>query len=227
MAISDLVVNSEQISSDIVEKVLKGHVDLVSGRKVALSSKTMKMPNREQVLFFLCGGHAWELIDTEQGEPVKEWSRTPGEMEKTLGIKGNSLRPVLKSLADSYFVIPEKGKYKISPRGINYLKDFLAGDTSDKPKKITKFRPNKKSKKHTSSSKAGVITELGNSGFINAKSAEEIRTEMARKGFSAKSTSMPSLLLPFLQKGALDRKQRAVGKNKVWEYTWVKTAKQN
>src|SRR5690606_14290287 len=138
-----------------------------------------------------------------------------------------TLRPILKSLADNYLASSKKGKYRIETRGINHLKDFLDGAKSGNQPAAPKLRKTSTSKttkkKGTSLSKADIIVQMGDQGFIRDKTAEEIRTEMIRKGFSAKPTSMPALLLPFLKKGLLNREQKAIGdgEKKVWEYTWL------
>src|SRR3989338_5656499 len=97
MALQDLVINNKQISSELVENLLKNRVELIQeGKKVNLTKEGMRLSNKGRILLFLTGGKAWELLD------VDAWSSTPGDMQEFLGIPGNTLRPILKDLADSF-----------------------------------------------------------------------------------------------------------------------------
>src|SRR3989344_7227183 len=98
MALQDLVINNKQISAELVENLLKGRVELIQeGKKVSLTKEGMSLSNKGKILLLLAGGKAWELLGGET------WSSSPGDMQEFLGIPGNTLRPILKELADSFF----------------------------------------------------------------------------------------------------------------------------
>lgn len=217
MALQDLVTNNRQISADLVEKLLKGRVDLIQeGRLVHLTKGSMNFPNRTKILLFLVGGRAWELIDETA------WSSTPGSMEQIIGIPGNSLRPILKDLADNYFIKNEKGKYQILPKGIYELESLL-----DKPKSSEKdtvtvgTKPTEAKSKKTSGgpSKSQAIQELINEGFFSEpKELNEIQSELGRRGVTVKQTSLPSYMLPLIRNKVLTRDYKVRESGKVWVY---------
>jgi len=218
MALQDLVINNKQISADLVENLLKGRVELIQeGRKVSLTKDGMRLPNRSKILLFLVSGKAWELLDG------KEWSSSPGVMEEILGIPGNTLRPILKSLTDIFLVKSDKGKYQILSKGIYELETILdngknkGSDNSDSNSGAEKSAPIKKTASGPSKSKA--IEELITEGyFSDLRELGEIQIELGRRGIPIKLTSLPSYLLPLVRKKVLTREYKIKGKGKVWAY---------
>lgn len=218
MALQDLVINNKQISAELVENLLKDRVELVQeGRKVSLTKKGMRLPNRSKILLFLVGGKAWKLLDGER------WSSSPGVMEEVLGIPGNTLRPILKSLADGFFVKSEKGKYQILSKGIYELETILdkgenkETDIPDSDSGTEKSVSIKKTVGGPSKSKA--IEELISEGyFSDLRELSEIQVELGRRGISIKLTSLPSYVLPLVRKKVLTREYKIKGKGKVWTY---------
>ena len=218
MALQDLVINNKQISTELVENLLKGRVELIQeGKKVSLTKEGMRLSNKSRVLLFLIGGKAWELLDTEV------WNSTPGDMQEFLGIPGNTLRPILKELADSFFVKSEKGKYQILSKGIYELESILEKrenkksdipDDDSNPAKAVSIR-----KMAGGRSKSKAIEELINDGyFSDSRELSEIQVELGRRGISAKLTSLPSYILPLVRKKVLTREHKVKGKGKVWVY---------
>ncbi len=222
MALKDLVINNQQISTEIVEKILKDRVDLIQEeRMVHLNKKSVNLPNRQKVLLFLAGGKAWELIDGEI------WNCTPGSMEQLLGIPGNTLRPILKEFADNFFIKSEKGKYQILYKGIYELETMLEKKEDLGSDNISKknIKKDKKSIRKTASgpSKSQAMQELIDEGFFsNPRELTEILIELGRRGISTKLTSLPSYILPLVRKKVLTREHKIKGKGKVWVYKLLK-----
>ena len=219
MALQDLVVNNKQVSAELVESLLKGRVELIhEGKRVNLTKEGMQLSNRGRVLLFLAGGKAWELL-----EETETWSSMPGDMHEFLGIPGNTLRPILRNLADSFFVKSEKGKYQILPKGIYELESILEkGENKKNSTSGNNSNPGKakSSRKTTGSfSKSKAIEELiKEEYFSDSRELSEIRVELGRRGISVKLTSLPSYILPLVRKKVLTREQKSRGKGKVWIY---------
>lgn len=218
MALQDLVINNHQISTKIVENLLKGRVNLIQeGRMVHLTKEGMRFPNKAKILLFLAGGKAWELLDG------KGWNSSPGAMEQILGISGNTLRPVLKELADSFLVKSEKGKYQILSKGIYELETMMGkveGEESTTQKSNSKQKKTVSDKKSPSGpSKSKAIEELIKGDYFSVpRDLNEIQTELGRRGILIKLTSLPSFLLPLVRSKVLDRDHKVKGQRKVWAY---------
>lgn len=218
MALQDLVVNNKQISVELVEKLLKGRVELIQeDKKVNLTKSGMGLPNKGRILLFLAGGKAWELLDGEA------WATSPGDMEEFLGIPGNTLRPILKELADSFLVKSDKGRYQILSKGIYELESLLEkGENQKSSFSDNSLRPGEAApvrKTASGPSKSKAIEELINEGyFSDSRELSEIQAELGRRGISVKLTSLPSYILPLVRKKVLTREYKAKGKGKVWVY---------
>lgn len=218
MALQDLVINNKQISAELVENLLKGRVELIQeGKRVSLTKDGIRLSNKNKILLLLAGGKAWELLDGEV------WSSSPGDMQEFLGIPGNTLRPILKELADSFFVKSEKGKYQILSKGIYELESMLENkenkksDIPDDDSNSGKAVSVRKTMGGPSKSKA--IEELiGDGYFSDPRELSEIQVELGRRGISAKLTSLPSYILPLVRKKVLTREHKVKGKGKVWVY---------
>ncbi|GEM_PF-3430077 len=218
MGLQDLVINNKQISTELVENLLKGRVELVQeGKKVSLTREGMRLPKKGRVLLFLVGGKAWEFLDDGA------WSVSPGDMQEFLGIPGNTLRPILKELADKYFVKSEKGKYQVLSKGIYELESLLEkgvsqkSGVSDGDSKLGKSASIRKTAGGPSRSKA-IEGLIGEGYFSDLRELTEIRVELGRRGISTKLSSLPSYILPLVRKKILTREHKIKGRGKVWVY---------
>jgi hypothetical protein len=210
MALKDLILNKEQVSEELIENILKGRVDLVEeGSKIVLRREADNFSNRNKILLFLAGGMAWEIIEG------KEWRCSPKNMEESIGIPGNSLRPILMTLAGGYLVNATGGKYKIMPRGISTLQGIIDG-TTEQSKKVAKSTKKKTGSNETKSNSLNTL--VSGVFFSTPKDAKEIVAELRRLGTTIKMTSLPSYLLPLVKKEILSREYVTKGKKKVWSY---------
>lgn len=218
MALQDLIVSKQKISEDFIERVLQGYVELLQeNKRVFLTKKASGLAGKTKVLLLLAGGYAWSLIDNT------EWRISPSDMEKDLGISGNTLRPTLKMLSDNYLVSSETGKYSVLPKGIYELEDLLkqSSGTKQNVRAVRRSKRDSQSKSSKTPSKSEIIYEMMRDGFFNlslSKDLQEIQTELGRRGMSTKATSLPSFLLPMVRKKKLTREQKQKGKRKVWAY---------
>lgn len=219
MALADLIVTNKALSEDIVENILKGKVELIQEEhRVFLTREALGFPNRSKILLFLTGAKAWELID----QTLLTFS--PSDLETELNIQGNSIRPILKELADNLFIANEKGKYKITSKGVYELETLLkrSPDATGKPSSVKKIK-SKKSKVFAYSnlpSKSNSIAELIENGFFaTPRESAEIIAELGRMGVTMKQTSLPSFLLPLVRNKTMTRDYKEKNKRKIWVYS--------
>jgi len=140
MALTDLIVTNKILSEDIIENILRDKIELIQEEhRVFLTRDALGFPNRLKILLFLTGAKAWELID----KTLLTFS--PSDLGTELNIQGNSIRPILKELADNLFIVNERGKYKIRSKGIYELENLLKRNPVDidKPGSIKKAKSKK------------------------------------------------------------------------------------
>lgn len=222
MALQDLVISQTKISEELIEHLLKGKIQLIEeNNEVHLLPSTKNYSNPIRVLLYLCGKKAWSLLKNEEVlTPIVELSNN-------LGIKGNTLRPILKSLRDDRLVESKSGQYYVLPTGITYLEqpseDYKTGaahHVAVKRKQADKSGKAPKTKKLTGTK--GVGTQLRNlleKGFFNeGKGLTEIQEMLAKKAVKVSLTSLPSYVINLVRKGLLDREKEKRGKKIIWIY---------
>ena len=218
MSLQDLVIDSEQISSELIENLLKGRVELIQeGKRINLTKDGVNLSNKGRILLFLAGGKAWNLLSGE------DWTTSPGKMQEHLGIQGNTLRPLLKELADNFLVKSEKGKYQVLSKGIYELESILETKidhqhhgSQNNEGSIKKTAARKIS---TGPSKSKAIEELINEGYFSEpRELGDIQNELGRRAIPVKLTSLPSYILPLVRKRILSREQKNKGKGTIWMY---------
>ena len=173
MSLEDLIIDHKQISKELIEKVLKGRVELIKdSRGVLITKAGNNFSNKIKVLLLLCGKKAWSLLTSEEVLTSIE------EIGKNIGIKGNTLRPLLKDLKDSYMVESERGKYKILPKGIFELEnEFEHKIENTENKEVVRNVTLKTSQKDFSRSES--INKLYEQGFFKEpKTLKYIRNEL-------------------------------------------------
>lgn len=216
MALKDLIIDQKQISEVLLEKLLKGKVDLIKKNQgMGLTTIGNSFSNRTRILLFLCGKKAWELLTSKEG-----WVSIT-EIERNLGIKGNTLRPLLKELKDSYGVESEKGKYRILPKGIFLLEKELEqrDDGKEEKRKKKGVRTSKKEKIKRGFSRSEFINKLYEEGFFKEpKTLEEVKNKLESMGIITKPSSLPPYFLPLVRKRKLARDRVQKGKKKIWFY---------
>lgn len=214
MSLQDLVINNKQISTELLEGLLKDRVELIQeDKKVNLTKKGIQLPNRGKILLFLTGGKAWEFLDGAA------WTTSPNDMQEYVGIPGNTLRPILKELTDNFLVKNENGKYQILPKGIYELETMLEKKTAENGAEDGKSKSPTNRKSSGGPSKAGAIGELfAENFFAEPRELGEIQGELGRRGLSVKLTSLPAYVLPLVRKKILTREHKLKGKGKVWTY---------
>jgi len=212
MALEDLIIDHKQISKELLEKLLAGRTELIKENEgVNLTRISNNYSNKTRVLLYLCGKKAWELLSSNKVNASIE------ELQKNLGITGNTIRPILKELKDSYQAESEKGKYRILPKGVFELEKTI--EHEDGKERINKTKPQKGDKSSRQVSKSEYINKLHNEGYFKEpRKMTDIMNELKKLGVSIKLTSLPPYLLPLVRKRKLNREQITEGKRKVWVY---------
>jgi len=212
MALEDLIVDHKQISKELLEKLLVGRAELIKENEgVNLTRTGNNYSNKTRVLLYLCGKKAWELLSSNRVNASIE------ELQKNLGIAGNTIRPILKELKDSYQAESEKGKYRILPKGVFELEKAI--ENEKEKERINKPNPQKGDKSGKQISKSEYINKLYNEGYFKeSKKMADIMNELKKLGVNIKLTSLPSYLLPLVRKRKLIREQIIEGKRKIWVY---------
>lgn len=107
MPLSDLIVNEQQISEDALRDALAPHIALTQDGRVMFKPGPPSTARRRTILALLAMWAAARL-----GLRASD-SLTPREIESITGIKGPTLRPLLRKLAKDALVESERAEYRV------------------------------------------------------------------------------------------------------------------
>jgi DNA-binding MarR family transcriptional regulator len=214
MGLKDLIVEHKRVSEELLENILKGRAQLIKeGREVILKNEGNIFPERVRVLLYLCGKKAWEYLTAE------ELAVSIEELAKNLGIKGNTLRPILKGLNDAYYVERTvRGRYRILPKGIGELEKIIKQETL-KEGRILETKVKKDGKSTRRNPISAYINKFYNEGYFKKpKKMTDLMSELRKQGLAVKLVHLPPYLLRLVRTGRLNREQIIEGKRKIWVY---------
>jgi hypothetical protein len=112
--LDDLFVKKEEINRELLARLLVSYVKIYVDKdtpEIVLTKETQKLNIREKLLIYLL---ARKAIVFRLGEEVYTEYVSPMEIEKETGLKGGSIRPLLRQLLDERLVANdanEKGYY--------------------------------------------------------------------------------------------------------------------
>lgn len=115
-----LVVDQQEVDRGLLATVLQPHVALDLNREAFSFRRGSRssLKNAQVVLVTLLARKALVLLGAEMEEPL-----TPKELESLTGMKGGSIRPALKTLADD-------GAIRRDEAGRYFVPDFALADVA-------------------------------------------------------------------------------------------------
>ena len=142
MALKDLIVSNAHITSSLLEEILKGRINLVQENNgVILTAEFKNFSKRYRILLFLCGKHAWQLINDLSDKILSSIE----EISNGVAIYGSTVRGALMELKNEHLVnATERGKYFITIQGIDELRRLIKEEA---PQSFTRKVSSKKSQK--------------------------------------------------------------------------------
>jgi len=102
LVVDEAAVNLELLASTLEDKV---RLDLRQGGFSFLHGVRARLTNKQQILVALLSQKALHLLDPQYPEALR-----PQELENVIGVKGGTLRPILKTLSDARMVRPDANK---------------------------------------------------------------------------------------------------------------------
>jgi hypothetical protein len=142
MPLEDLIVDKAQVTTELIETILRGRVELVKENEaVHLTREADALSTKTKLLLYLTGQHAWDLITVSEGARTSPTD----DIGKEVGIEGSTLRGALKVLRDEHLAASDGGRYRVLPRGIRELEGMIessviSGPPSSKPNRASRPR---------------------------------------------------------------------------------------
>lgn len=124
MKLSELVVDAKVLDEEKVTEILSRYVRYDSSNgEVRFTPMATQLSNKKKLLLFLVAESARELLGNEVLQATK--TTNPTAIGKMLNMKGNTLRPLLKSLKESGLVVIEKEGYRVPNQALDVVKQVI------------------------------------------------------------------------------------------------------
>lgn len=222
MPLKDLTIDKSKATEGIIESVIKPFIRYdVKSKSVFFLLEAEELSNIKKVLVYLVSLIGWKFV-TE--EPIP-WEVKPIKIEKVTGIKGGTLRPLLKDLKESKIVVVKNGNYSVPDYNIGKVKNIIEGETLPPVKSVAKGKKtkgNQKSPTKSASQKTQKqeFDELVNTDWFSTKRTQgDVKERFHELGQMIPSSSLPYYLLKAIREGKLKRKKETVKGKNVWVYS--------
>ena len=126
MALKELVAKKAALTEDAIEVIVSPYIRYdVEMQELALTLAGGKLSKKSKILVYLVALQGWQFV-TDAAIPK---DAKPADLERALGIVGNTLRPILKELAHSHLIVARDGRYSVGVASLEAVRDALGAGT--------------------------------------------------------------------------------------------------
>lgn len=231
MALKDLIADSAALTEKAIEDIIGPYISYDPKMKqVSFTAKAKNLPNKHKIVLYLVALHGWPYV-TDESLPT---TAKPADLEEALGIRGGTLRPILKGLKEAHYLIAKGRRYGVQAASLTEIKALLAGETASNriaPSKsgrrktsATRGETDGKRKTHSKGVDLGAMFKgwITDGYFKQKRSMKDVRQKFRQKGVMVENTTLPTYFLAALRDDLLEREQAEVDGRKVWVYWQAK-----
>ena len=140
MALKDHVTDSAKLSEDEIESIIADHTKYdPTNQSIVLLPKALELSVEKKILLYLVALRGWKFV-VEENPPASDAS--PRDIELVTGIRGGTLRPMLRALVQSRMLESRKGRYEIPAHNLGRVREAMMGGGT-----TVTSRPNPESQK--------------------------------------------------------------------------------
>src|SRR5437868_5263870 len=125
MALKDHVTDSAKLSEEEIEGIVADFIKYdPTNKAIVFLPKTHELSVEKKILLHLVALRGWRFI-VRENPPAADAS--PREIERVTGVRGGTLRPMLRALVQSRMLDSRKGRYEIAAHNLGRVRDTMAG----------------------------------------------------------------------------------------------------
>ena len=120
MALKDLAASAASVNEDVIESIIGNFVRYdLDDAKIVLTPQGSRLSNKLKILVYLVANEGWTYLDKDNFRVAT----APKDLENPLGIKGGSLRPVLRSLESENLLKKSGSEYRVLAANLSKIAD--------------------------------------------------------------------------------------------------------
>lgn len=125
--LKELVIKEGEVNEKLLLEILKPYIRIEEGTGDLIpTEKFSELSNEKKVIIGFLYSKAKTRLGFSQSEKLK-----PRELESLLGMKGNTLRPILKRLKDNRVIRVDKEGYWLPNIYLTKAKELLGGEENE------------------------------------------------------------------------------------------------
>jgi len=228
MALKDLTIKGSVLTEKQVEDIVSKYVRYdVEERQIHFLPAFTPLKTRDKVLIYLVALNGWPFLSKE---PLPT-EASPATIGKAINIPGGTLRRILMELKVVHLISATGRLYKVQSAALSQIMEVLRGKAgsdivhrrvaSKKSRAKHEGVPavNENKGKRTKRNLLEVFNNIIADGFFSQpKVIGELKDRFAEKGLNVPMTTLSRMLLRATKDERLTRKQKEVGKRKIWTY---------
>jgi hypothetical protein len=224
MPLKDLIAKKSEIAESVIETIVSKYVRYYTDTlEVGFTPDGLGLSGENRVLVYLVALLGWRYVTDEP--PIM--STKPADLEKALGIPGGTLRPLLKSLKDSYLIAPSADGYSVREGNLEAIAATISGGKKPSLRKAnTAVAPKTKAKGDGSAARrsngnliaSNIDTWIKDGFFKNPQTLHAVHDRLHEHGVIARQTSISGPLLRAVQQRRMKRQKIVENGKEVWAY---------
>ncbi|MDB5598292.1 MAG: hypothetical protein JWN71_336 [Xanthobacteraceae bacterium] len=224
MALKDLVAKKSEIAESAIESVVAKYVRYYTDTsEIGFTPDGAALSGENKILVYLVAILGWQYVTGD----TPEISTKPADLEKSLGIAGGTLRPLLKSLKDAHMIAPSADGYRVREGNLEAIAAQISGGKKPTRRKITTSlspaskakSPSRTARRSTSNPISSSIDAWITDGFFRTpRTLHAVHQRLHEHGVIARQTSVSKPLLKAVQSRRLMRQKAMQDGREVWTY---------
>jgi len=239
MPLKNHITDSAKLSEEEIEGIIADFVKYDPEHKaIVFLPKAQELSAEKKILLHLVSLRGWRFV-VEENSPATDAS--PREIERVTGVRGGTLRPILRALAQSKMLNSQKGRYEIPAHNVGRVRAAMASGESmvtshskydsqsnDKKKKVNKstIKPNlqKRGSKNKPSLADSFEKLLQANWFRGGKTLTQLKDRLEEMAVIVPMSHLPVHLLKACREEnpRLKRNKETINGKKIWVYSQSK-----
>ncbi len=231
MALKDHVTDSSKLSEGEIESIIADFLKYdPTNKAVVFLPKTHGLSVEKKILLHLVALRGWKFV-LKENSPAAD--ALPREIERVTGIRGGTLRPMLRALVQSKMLESRKGRYEIPAHNLGRVREAMAGGGStvtSRPSPESQSKKKKGDAKSTATKKNSQnkpsLTEafeklLQKKWFKGGKTLAQLKDKLEEMAIMVPTSHLPVHLLKACrgEQPSLTRNKEMKNGKKLWVYS--------